>query len=119
MMVRLEDIENLIAKIISKAFQFHDGAIGSISQSLSMVFVSNFNSMMVRLEDGSDKSVSNYIFYFNSMMVRLEDSGQRLFGLPKVHFNSMMVRLEVPCHFGGFRQKSYFNSMMVRLEVLF
>ena len=55
-----------------KKFQFLKGAIKSIGQITIMEHMKHFNSLKVRLKDGTDYLFGIFDLYFNSLKVRLK-----------------------------------------------
>ena len=94
-MVRLEGLSFRYA-FPSTRFQFHHGTIGRRGRyCITIKFLVNFNSTMVRLEEVTLMPYSVFAWYFNSTMVRLEAYASITAQTAIPNFNSTMVRLEV------------------------
>ena len=122
----------------SYIFQFHKGAIRTISTPWVLPECRNFNSIKVRLEQSALLTPILRLSHFNSIKVRLEPCESTLqlqaenwFQFHKgairtsfslcteikvVNFNSIKVRLELQMPWNLLANLCHFNSIKVRLE---
>ena len=82
------------AFVFIASFQFHKGAIRTITQLILGISYSHFNSIKVRLERIFTTIEPTQRSHFNSIKVRLEPNDFICPTCKRPHFNSIKVRLE-------------------------